>query len=108
MILARIEKPIRPFASANAAWGYVGNGNSWGMSDVDELNVFMLRVTPGSEGVIVTRPIWLYPISGARPAPEFEWINHRGGNQPAFLPDTYMSSVDGSWWACGCCCHADA
>ncbi len=45
MIFARIDRPIGQFASADAAWDYVGNGNGLGISDVDELNVFMQRVT---------------------------------------------------------------
>jgi hypothetical protein len=41
---ARIDRPIGPFASADAAWDYVGDGNGLGMSDVDELTVFMWRL----------------------------------------------------------------
>ncbi len=41
MILACIDRPIGLFASADSAWDYVGDGNGLGMSDMDELNVFM-------------------------------------------------------------------
>jgi hypothetical protein len=40
MILARINRQVGPFASADAAWNYLGDGYGLGMSDVDELNVF--------------------------------------------------------------------
>jgi hypothetical protein len=30
MILARIDRPIGPFASVDAAWDYVGDGMAWG------------------------------------------------------------------------------
>ncbi len=67
MIISHIEKPIEPFGSADAVWNFCGRRERLG--NVEELDAFMDRVD--DSGDVITSQILLYPISGARAAPEF-------------------------------------
>jgi hypothetical protein len=53
MIIARIEKPIGPFETADAAWKFVRTGKIVGMGSVEELDAFMKRVDDSRD--VITR-----------------------------------------------------